>query len=474
MTLEPFLDEGLLKHEGKEKHSLILSSSPKTDDIWKTNFISTFTDKIISQIQQIKIESIDKLAFTASFGHFYLINSSKTFASQNKMISISDLEHAIGNGRKNRSVLDQIRTEYDPTSKVLNDINISDNFSSNTFKVCSNQGNSFNNSKSISTSQLKSVGCSFHPSVLEPKKDKSESRSDEYINKKMKSLMIILKSLGYTEIENLLNDMILKNDGNKIPGTEIHVPNHTWNVELIGSKSYSTNAFLNEDLNMIKLQERPLNWVFGTLLGNSQSANDTKDANNVDNLCSTLLDYDLRLKLHTTEKLSPENSKIYKKFCGDGSTSLLEIDDITKNPKPSSDLINKNDICFARKIIERHFFLNTCLHSHLNEKHDDTFPPQSSPKILITVVKSNNFQGDNLENCEKFLEVSISVDPTYIRSWLKAVQPSSSNNIVNEASQESDIVVSPCEIDGINLYFKEALDEILSLSEKLKDLNKNF
>ena len=66
------------------------------------------------------------------------------------------------------------------------------------------------------------------------------------------------------------------------------------------------------------------------------------------------------------------------------------------------------------------------------------------------------------------------MDPTYIRSWLKAVQPSSSNNIVNEAIQESDIIVSPCEIDGINLYFKKALAEILILSEKLKDLNKNF
>lgn len=196
----------------------------------------------------------------------------------------------------------------------------------------------------------------------------------------------------------------------------------TWKVSVNPSASYEVQVNLDENLKVLKVSERPLNWIHGTILdGGKQDFNK-----------NVLTNADIRILL-STQDVVKEESDLYQSVVPNGIAPFR-----LHNGKPVIDDNNtskngaKNFVSLIRHVKTKEIYTNG--------------------EVDACILTGEVYFGDEMSITKPFCELSLLFDST-------AVTQAISNNFND---------------DSLKRFVKNMFDLNLSIKDQLEDVLKNF
>jgi hypothetical protein len=196
-----------------------------------------------------------------------------------------------------------------------------------------------------------------------------------------------------------------------------------WHVTIVASASYQVDVALSASLKVLKVSERPLSWVSGTLLAGvdreigrqaeeeegplpsspSPSSSACTPASPTEQELTPpmaiLKAHDVRAKLTSSRDISPEDD-LYHVACP-GGMSPIDIDPSTLLPVPSHRLCEGHRVTFVKKLIDRtkYVFSDT-----------DIVCGEHPIETTVNISRCLHFEGDGLTDVHCVGDMSLDVD----------------------------------------------------------------
>jgi hypothetical protein len=513
MKLKPLHYESNLhrqQYENKEKSTLILQSNYEHPH-WIDQLKMNLKCKIIEQFNSlVGTKSTEVIEFSVHLGKLVLLDAYKALERSYCLITAEGLEHSMTLNRRNKKFANYFYDDYD----VKNDdkqVNVPLEKQTDDDGDQNHRANHIKETKADVRKKV-GIGSSFISSIPIRIDTKTMNQSDnifDTLDVIEKRLLAIHETLGYQElipsdliplererIERLLLDMSL------------YIPDPSWRVAMDITTTRSGHIDLNVDQKLVQVSERFLSWVNGTLINChiSQSmtetnveSNESKDTwtwsntevnPNVDAYEEYSFKYhDIRLKIGTTNQLTPESS-LYQRMCPQDKLPVefhsktinisdlhngVYIDDLIVNrkcdsseavvtdkkriiifPKPLNDHIQPGMIQFVRHVRKRRLFLNPSLACHLGLNGSG----RHGVNVMTVISIGEHFEGKELEKMTPFIDISIEIDTTMFKKYLNHNQ-----NLMDNC--ESDICQVVYTSEDLSQHIDEIINEILCISNTI-------
>ena len=215
--------------------------------------------------------------------------------------------------------------------------------------------------------------------------------------------------------------------GSAVSGIEVPI---VWQVTIVASASYQVEVSLSQSLEVLRVSERPLSWVSGTILAgvhreiDRQTEEDYLSPSPSSSACtpasptghdltptmSVLKAHDVRVKLASSRNITPED-ELYLIACP-GGLSPIEIDPLTLLPIPSPRLLEDYRVTFVKKLMDRTTYVysdseDTAGRGRIGGDIDSGEHPV---KTTVNISRSLHFKGDGLTDVHCVGDMSLDVD----------------------------------------------------------------
>jgi RNA-dependent RNA polymerase len=340
---------------------------------WKEKCKEFFIERLLQQLEGYTPQEDEIITLSFHFGMFYAIRAEDCFRTD--VVTLNDMSHALARGRGRRKeweYLDHLQT----SSVIPNDP---------PDPLSSHEPNPRER-----LSRPPRLSSSFWNGISNWRN--KTSSPDQLIS----ALTNIFLGLGY--VRHFEND-------------------HTrWKAAYRLNSSYLVEVKYLDDIKTPTLvAEKPLNWLTATLLSGEsfpQSMSQSGDRNI--SPPHYLADHDLRLKLSTIRKLSPDESLYQSVFPppllgGEGSSKALFSLDSKGNPIPR----DKN-VTLVQRMKTRLLFDSTLTSPAVDR--DGRHP--SRPWIRAALSKTGYFAGNDLKEFNEGFNLSIDAHPLPLWRWI--------------------------------------------------------
>ena len=364
------------QHTLKETSVITVASKPEVgqEGDWKGAFVANVRDKVMDQIIKLKDEALlDTLRLTVHFGVFYGVNTGKVLETTQGGISLPELEAAIVGNKIERRVAERAdwgREHVERQRKAalerkeIKMIEVTRGSGCGGGGGGEGSGGGSASSKRARKERRRYLCTSFWSGItLDVKDDTACSTAEGHA-------LAVLKRYGFNEDSS---------GGTTGPWT--------WRVQLIPSRSYAVVARLDDEMRVVSVAEKWLNWVHGTLLA-GQGRPKEEDA------LGLLHSHDLRLKLQTRQMVT-EQLDLYRDVMGGDGKGPLEIDPTSGKPKAR----------VKKVMFVRHVKSTSLLRGPLG--------------LVAVVAKGEQYEGVNMEGPRPFMELSLETEAGHVREWVK-------------------------------------------------------
>lgn len=261
------------------------------------------------------------------------------------------------------------------------------------------------------------IGAAFTPGLL-----KNNTRDVSARETLLSSYHIVLKRCGFYKGQSTNREL-----------------SPAWKVSLNPSASYEVQLNLDSDLNVVKVAERPLNWVHGTILdGRKQHFQRNLRTNP-----------DIRL-LFATQDLVKEGSDLYRRVLPGGALPFQVIDG-----KP---VVNSNDNNAAASSAKKRRGRNKNFISMI--RHVQAMEMFTNGREDACIICGEIYFGDQMTLSRPFYEISLYFDTTPIKDAIAG------NFAVVGAVGDTDE-------DCLGAYTRNIYDTSLLIKGQLDEVFKN-
>ncbi|XP_057311884.1 uncharacterized protein LOC130649592 [Hydractinia symbiolongicarpus] len=237
-----------LLHLSHERQFLFLKNETEDSDDWKESEFQRFFNHVLHQLEKFPAhneKAKESLELTTRFGCFYLVNISSRLPDSQTSISIRELEAAVEKGRKSRKSWK--RGEFKPNfDSDGGKPNLPDSARYQMRKLpplrgrfSEKVGRKFAKQKNV----RRGIAGVFTPGLL-----KENSRDDSARQQLLVVYGSVLQECGFVE------------------GSSRTRQPAQWKVTLSPSSSYEVQISCDEELKIVKVAERSLHWVHGTII----------------------------------------------------------------------------------------------------------------------------------------------------------------------------------------------------------------
>ena len=279
----PFKGSCFKLYHFHNERSHISYTSETLDASWKQQAISKLQYLLLVQLSKFprnNTKLLDRLNFKTRFGFFYILESKEFFQQYGDSIALEDFERCL---KKSLPYRRQIIRDFLPVRTSIPEDRIRSPVSDVT------SVHEPNNSLREQTTKKKKPypNCSFCPGLQEISNENDFAMCQSIYTS-------ALEQCGFTAYEKPIS--------------------YTWMMDVKATKSFDVRILLDDQMNIIAINERPLVWVVATVIA------DRTVVKNADRL------NDIRLRVDTTEGIDP-SSNLHKFVFPNGLPSrLLTID----------------------------------------------------------------------------------------------------------------------------------------------------
>ena len=340
VKLSPFRNGCFKLYHTHNERSHVNYASELVDTNWRQQAISRIEILAVIQLTKFPIENtrlLDKLYFKSRFGFFYALDSGDAFNRFGGCISLEEFERFLGKSLRYRRKITREFT-VDPSTTKEKEF---------TEMPLARFGSPADNplQQRETTEKTQYPSCSFCPGIKE------------------------IKDLSYLQLCLSIYTFALQHCGFIV----YQQPRpYTWMMDVRVSRNFDVRIKLDENMNLLSINERPLVWMIATIIA---------DRNAVQNPDSV---YDTRLRIDTTENVD-SSSLLYKRIFP--TEPVFPLLSVGKNGAP--------EVCEEIK------------HKVKLVRHATKFVYYKRESVTVKILVGTEYSGKCLKNGRKFCELTL-------------------------------------------------------------------
>ena len=396
VSFKPSCGPYQMYHEVHERSLPILSSNRIPLHEWKKNAIEALAQHCCQQLKAFPYdnpEALETLEIGLGFGCFYTVNTSFVLPPTQQTLALDELKASIEKARRNRKKIDRIdfKRHWQPKKDCLP---ISSKSDQKRFEMTT---------LGPSNTRLMGIG--------------SEMKFDERAEKRKQQKRLYKKGLAnsfgtgmfvnnFADARNVqqafeIYQTTLSNTGY----TPLERKKHYAKITIVPSTSYTANITLSENLEVLVVEERMLNWVHVTILdGNNENLKPGQQF---------IRNHDLRLRVQSTKRIKRGTELFDYLF----PTGELISPVIVTRKDPNSVQVADH---FKQERIDERISHVRVIDNHFYMKKDISANKNSVVKTIIGEVSCGiEHGGNNFEMKRKFCELYLQFDVDYLKGIMK-------------------------------------------------------